>query len=179
MTIREEADQLLYACGLLDVLGRYGEPVVTGSCAMDMMAWRDLDLYIVGNDTVSAQWFALQQAVCDALQPVKAELLHEHGKLFLGLETEVTGTRWNVDIWAKDRAAAKASLAYCAYVRQRAEADPAVREAILSIKSGLIERKMYGLGKSPTRHYHSDEIYTAVLEEGVRTVEALLEKYPK
>ena len=68
---------------------------------MDMMAWRDLDLYIVGNDTVSAQWFALQQAVCDALQPVKAELLHEHGKLFLGLETEVTGTRWNVDIWAR------------------------------------------------------------------------------
>lgn len=84
MTIREEADQLLYACGLLDVLGRYGEPVVTGSCAMDMMAWRDLDLYIVGNDTVSAQWFALQQAVCDALQPVKAECCTSTESCFWG-----------------------------------------------------------------------------------------------
>ena len=31
MTIREEADQLLYACGLLDVLGRYGERLLPGA----------------------------------------------------------------------------------------------------------------------------------------------------
>ena len=70
MTMREEAEHLLQrAGGLLDVLRRYGEPVVTGSCSMDMMAWNDLDLYVVENDSIFAQWFALAHAVCDALQP--------------------------------------------------------------------------------------------------------------
>ena len=47
MTMREEAEHLLHGCGLLDVLWRYGEPVVTVSCSMDMMAWYDMDLYVV------------------------------------------------------------------------------------------------------------------------------------
>ena len=156
MTMREEAEHLLHGCGLLDVLRRYGEPVVTGSCSMDMMAWNDLDLYVVENDSVFAQWFALAHAVCDALQPVKVEVQREPGKLFLGMETEITGTRWNVDVWVKDRAGVEASKAYCARVRRCADADPAVRAAILSIKKALIDRRLYGLRKFPERHYHSD-----------------------
>lgn len=112
MTMREEAEHLLHGCGLLDVLRRYGEPVVTGSCSMDMMAWNDLDLYVVENDSIFAQWFALAHAVCDALQPVKVEVQREPGKLFLGMETEITGTRWNVDVWGKDRTGVEASKAY-------------------------------------------------------------------
>lgn len=179
MTMREEAEHLLHGCGLLGVLRRYGEPVVTGSCSMDMMAWNDLDLYVVENDSIFAQWFALAHAVCDALQPVKVEVQREPGKLFLGMETEITGTRWNVDVWVKDRAGVDASKAYCARVRRRADADPAVRAAILSIKKALIDRRLYGLCKLPERHYHSDEIYTAVLDEDIRTVEAFLQKHPK
>ncbi len=179
MTIQEEAGLLLHEHGLLAALEPFGEAVVTGSYSMHMMAWNDLDLYIVENENLFDRWFSLAHTVCDVLQAVKAEVQRVPGRLFLGLETEITGTRWNIDIWAKDAAAVEAARAYCARVRQRAEADPAVRTAILSIKKDLIARRLYGFDKFQTCHYHSDEIYTAVLEENIRTAAALLERYPK
>ena len=46
MTIKEQAKCILYDCGLLDELSKYGTPHIVGSYRMDMMAWNDLDIDI-------------------------------------------------------------------------------------------------------------------------------------
>lgn len=46
MTIKEQAGHILYDCGLLEELSRYGTPHMIGSYRMDMMAWNDLDIDI-------------------------------------------------------------------------------------------------------------------------------------
>ncbi len=45
--LHEEADRILHERGLLALLARYGRPEVTGSHRLDLMTWRDLDLYVV------------------------------------------------------------------------------------------------------------------------------------
>ena len=44
MSRKEQADFILYKCGLLDELKKYGCPHIIGSYRMDMMAWNDLDI---------------------------------------------------------------------------------------------------------------------------------------
>jgi hypothetical protein len=45
--LRAEADAILHGRGLLALLGRYGTAAVMGSYALDLMTWRDLDVYVV------------------------------------------------------------------------------------------------------------------------------------
>ena len=45
MTSIEEAKKLLISDGLQETLERYGSVLPTGSYALDLMTWRDLDLY--------------------------------------------------------------------------------------------------------------------------------------
>ena len=44
MTLKEKAEHILQASGLLEHLKAYGTPHIIGSLRMDMMAWNDLDI---------------------------------------------------------------------------------------------------------------------------------------
>ncbi len=46
MTQKEQADYILYQCGLLKELKKYGCPHIIGSYRMDMMAWNELDINV-------------------------------------------------------------------------------------------------------------------------------------
>ena len=176
--IREQAEKLL-SSGLKDTLSAYGKVFVTGSCRMDMMCWNDLDLYMEDCEMLRENWFALVHDVCKILKPYRFDGFCNAGKFFFGCETDIIGERWNVDIWVKDRQSIENAMCYCAGIVSAAEKEPEIKTAILAIKKRLIELKMYGLDKDRERHYHSDEIYRAVLEEGVRTSDEFLRKYPK
>jgi hypothetical protein len=45
--IKNEADVILHEKGLLALLRSFGRPHVSGSYALDLMTWRDLDIYLV------------------------------------------------------------------------------------------------------------------------------------
>ena len=49
----------------------------------------------------------------------------------------------------------------------------------MEIKRELIKLKLYGIDKMPDKHYHSDEIYSAVLDEGIITFEEFMRKHLK
>ena len=45
-TIKAEADKIFFAHGLLDILNSFGTAYITGSYALGLMTWRDLDIYL-------------------------------------------------------------------------------------------------------------------------------------
>lgn len=173
MTIRENADAMLHRTGLLDVLKGCGEATVVGSYAMDAMAWNDLDVYVALSD----DFHEMVGAAMRAVQPVRFDGFCDAGRQFLGMETVITGERWNIDIWVRTAAEIEDVMEKNRAMKQRFDAYPEARQAMLDIKHALIARGMYGFDKGK-RHYHSPEIYEAVLEKDVRTVEELLEMYP-
>jgi len=175
--MRAQAEKLLEMTELIEILSAYGEVFVTGSCRMDMMCWRDLDLYIEDSPKLRENWLTLAGEVLRALQPYRFDGMRMGEKLFLGCETEISGERWNVDIWARSRSEIAAAEEYCGGIMERVQREPQLKAAIMAIKNALIDRKMYGFDKDPVRHYHSGEIYRAVLEENIRTPEEFLEKH--
>jgi hypothetical protein len=54
--IKEEADTILHEKRLLEILNDFGKPYVSGSYALDLMTWRDLDIYLE-TDLISEQRF--------------------------------------------------------------------------------------------------------------------------
>ena len=45
LKLRTEANEVLYDKGLLSTLKTYGKPHVSGNYLLDLMVWRDLDIY--------------------------------------------------------------------------------------------------------------------------------------
>ena len=174
MTIREKADALLQRTELMDVLAPYGA-VIVGSYAMDLMTWNDLDIYVDSARLDAEAWQDLTCAAVHALQPTRLDGFTDapKGVFFFGAETEADGERWNIDIWAKTAAEIADARAKNAAMQARFAADPAAKAAMIAIKQALIARKMYGFDKGKV-HFHSPEIYAAVLDRGIRCVEDLL-----
>ena len=98
--------------------------------------------------------------------------------MFYSCETKINGKRWNMDIWLRDRKSIDATLERCRVLSARVEGNPESRDQIIGLKKNLIKLGLYGIDKNPVGHYHSDDVYRAVLEDEIKTVEAFLEKYP-
>jgi len=176
MSIRNEADRLIRETGLLEILSRHGAPTITGSYFMNIMAWNDLDLYLQPGADFDP--YAMIADLNAALRPFRLDGFVDDRSIFYGCETNITGVRWNIDVWIRSEERIAESLAYCRNILRRMDALPGAREAILSIKTDLIAKGMYGFDKHPSRHYHSRDIYDAVLNDSVRTTEEFLLKYP-
>lgn len=174
MTIRQSADELLARTGLLAAL-RPHRAAIVGSYSMDLMAWNDLDIYVDTAEMSVENWCELISRVVCAAQPSRIDGFQDSGRseYFLGIETRITGERWNIDIWGRTADEIAAAQAGNRAMQARFEADPQAKAALLQIKQGLIERKMYGFDKR-REHFHSPEIYEAVLEKGVRSLEEFL-----
>ena len=179
MSVRKEADHLLQRTGLMNVLRQFGAAAIVGSYSMDLMAWNDLDIYVDTVDWTVERYCDMLGAVAKCVQPTRVDGFQNAagGQYFLGMETMVTGSRWNIDIWGKRADEIADAQQSNTRMKQRFDARPELREALLSIKQGLIVRGMYGFDKG-RKHYHSPEIYHAVLEEGVRDAEEFLKKHP-
>ena len=175
MSIRGEADRLLERTGLMDVLRPFGAVAIVGSYSMDLMAWNDLDVYVDAGDWTVERYCDVLGAVAKAVQPVRVDGFQDaaQGRYFIGMETMITGQRWNIDIWGRSTAEIADAQRSNAEMKRRFDADPELRSALVRIKQGLIARGMYGFDKG-AKHYHSPEIYRAVLDEGVRTTEEFL-----
>ena len=169
--IRKEADELLYGRGLLALLEGYGTPHVTGSYALGLMAWRDLDVYIEADEILVTDFFELGGKIAAMLQPVK---MHFQNGIIDPAEWKPTGLYWGVylgderegawkiDIWAVDSKECRRLMRYCDRIGERL--DPASREVILEIKSRCWKDPRY------RRAYSSEDIYRAVLDEGVSDI---------
>ncbi|HYC86433.1 MAG TPA: hypothetical protein VEB86_14465 [Chryseosolibacter sp.] len=170
--IKREADELLHRNKLLDVLQIYGIPRISGSYALDLMTWRDLDIYLEVDAITEADFFKLGGQLCEALFPVRMQFRNEriarssglpHG-LYWGsyLGDERKGS-WKVDLWAVDKKECARLLEYCERIRQ--QLDDVSVAIILSLKSQCWQDPEY------RRLYTSADIYDAVLFAGVKDLD--------
>ena len=178
VNFKEQANKLLYDLGLLEELNNYGTPHIVGSYMMDTMAWNDLDIYVSNENMNLEKLYSLTSTILKKFKPIWYEAKQEmsdDGKTmwFQGFETTILGELWNIDIWFFDSEAIKNVEAYCNDVNKKASLNN-LRQAIINIKKALIEKGLYSFDK-----YTSMDVYKAVLEQDISTINEFLIKYIK
>jgi hypothetical protein len=171
--IKKEADEILIQKGLLAILNLFGKPHISGSYFLDLMTWRDLDIYLETENITETDFFLLGGKIASAFDPVKMSYRNErigktkglpHG-LYWGiyLGNERAGA-WKIDIWVVDTAECKRLLNYCEDIQKKLTPEASLH--ILNIKSQCWKDPAY------RRSYTSMDIYKAVLEKKITTIEA-------
>jgi hypothetical protein len=167
--LRKEADELLSEKGLHRILGSYGRPHYTGSYALKLMTWRDLDIYVENDELNEPDFFELGKQVNQLLSPVKMSFRNETRAKTAGLPNglywgvylgDERNGAWKIDIWMMNNEECKKNLEYCDNLEERLTFEN--RETILLIKSACWQNPMY------RRSFSSADIYKAVLDHGIK-----------
>lgn len=167
--LRAEADGILQAHGLHSLLSEVGAVHVTGSYLLQLMTWRDLDIYLVAEGLAVERFFWLGASIADLLEPARMSFRNERLARTPGLPDGLywgvyvpwaSAELWKLDIWGIAPAEYARLRDYCPRLIERLT--PATRRAILEIKSQCSSRPGY------RKAFTSTDIYEAVLDGGVR-----------
>ncbi|MBA7611194.1 hypothetical protein ES703_18413 [subsurface metagenome] len=172
-TIIGEANRILYDHGLLQVLGKYGNPVLTGSYVLELMTWRDLDIYLETDEMTESRFFQLGAEIAWCLKPQRMHYRNEFiGKtpnLPVGFYwgTYVTGSdfpeEWKIDLWAID--SEQKTILQKGLDELRVKINEDKKPVILMIKNHFCKHTEY------RRKFTSMDIYLAVIEEDIMSIE--------
>jgi hypothetical protein len=170
--LQAEAEQVRVQLDLDRVLGIVGDPVLVGSAALGLMAWRDIDTTVVCQSLDKGPVLAAAMDLA-AHQDVKTmQYRDDSGRwnqepekypdgLYIGLRYHpATMPEWKLDVWFVDDPARQPDLAHLRTLSPRLTDD--ARLAILRIKTLWSARPEYGKTVS------SWDIYTAVLDHDIR-----------
>ncbi|MFD9736121.1 hypothetical protein [Umezawaea sp. NPDC059074] len=175
--LQAASNAVVDALGLNQSLATIGDPVRVGSSALGLLVKRDVDITVVCAE--------LGKAVHEAVVSIGAELARHHrvervlfrndtgdwntdanypDGFYLGVNYRSSaGDDWNLDIWFVDEPERQPDLAHVKALPARLT--PETRTAILEIKKAYLGRPEYG------KSVNGYEIYRAVLDHDVRTVE--------
>ena len=174
--LKEEANEILYENNLYKFLSQFTDEsniYVSGSYELDLMVWRDLDIFIDIEDITQDDVYDLVGQVIKQFRPVWLETKDSMNEdsgcprgYFLGFETlKIKNRLWNIDIWITDDKHIKMHLEYMNKVNSKL--DDNTRNIIMDIKKRLIESGEYGTD------IFSIDLYNGVLFEGITNVEEL------
>jgi hypothetical protein len=168
-----EADDILDKKGLRKILNQYGIVHITGSYALGLMTWRDLDIYLETENLTEQKFFELGKDIAFLLQPVKMSFRNERIAQTKGLPVglywgvylgdEKKGS-WKIDVWGLSSQECKERLRFCDQIAERLTRDSKMK--ILEIKSRCWMDPLY------RKFYSSNDIYTAVLEKHVHNLDS-------
>jgi len=174
--IKAEADLILNDKGLLELLKKYGTPVVHGSYKHNLMTWRDLDIRLVSDDITKERFFELGVGLCKMFDPAAMHFKDWNQK---NGAFSVEGYYWGVILGDERNGAWKIDIAAVTSAEQKRTAQIAeemmskltdeTREIIMEIKSVCWQDPQY------RKKYGSWDIYTAVLDEGIKDLESFQE----
>lgn len=174
LSIKDNADRILYNLGLLDELKKYGTPHIIGSYLIDAMAWNDLDIDVTNENMSIENLYQLTTAILNKYSPIWYEAKQEitpEGKTvyFHGFETMILGDLWNIDIWFFDDKTIKKAVEFCEEVKMELKLDSIKRNAVIQIKKDLRTKGLYS-----AEQYTSMDVYKAVLKNQITTTEEFL-----
>lgn len=172
--LQEEASEVVDELQLYELLTQAGEPMRVGSSALGLMVWRDLDMTVTCtrlNHSLIAQ-IASELMLHAGVRELK--FINDTGVyntdpaypdgLYIGLKYKSQhGRDWSLDIWFVDEPERQPDLNHLITMPERLTQEK--RETILRIKNHWASREEYG------KTVRSFDIYTAVLEEDVKTLE--------
>ena len=171
-SLRREADDLLAKHGLLQLLAGFGRPHLTGSYSLQLMTWRDLDIYLEMDRVDKPRFLDLGRQLGDVLAPRKLSFT-DHlnfpatepvNGLYWGIHTGVLSRGgWKIDLWGVSHAECAARLAQAGSLAARIGARE--RRIILAIKNDVCRDPRY---RDTVR---SQDVYDAVLSGRASTTE--------
>jgi hypothetical protein len=170
--IISEANRILHDYGLLQIMSRHGTPVLTGSYVLELMTWRDLDIYLETNEMTNQRFFQLGDELVSSLKPHRMHYRNEFigrtptlpAGLYWGIYTSSLGfpEEWKIDIWAIDAKQVNDLQRQLNELKDRIGHDK--RPPILAIKNHFCRHPEY------RRKFTSSDIYSAVIKEGIASV---------
>ena len=183
--LQVEASAVIADLDLVRLLGSVGRPVQTGSVALGLMVWRDIDLTVLcptldhGTIFEAVRPLAGHPGVCalrfrDDTGRWNVDPAYPDGLYWAIDYRAVDGEPWNLDLWFLRDGTTQFDLEHLISLRPRIT--PAARLAILRIKDAWHGRPEY---RTTVRSY---DIYEAVLDHGIATpaeFETYLERRPQ
>ena len=169
--IKAEANEILHDYGLLQILNKYGNPIVTGSYVLDLMTWRDLDIHLETNDMTEKRFFELGQEIALSLKPHRMHYRNEFLDktldlpvgFYWGIYTNALRFPevWKIDIWALD--SNQINIDQKKFNDLKSKIDKDKRSIILSIKNHFCKHPEY------RKKFYSIDIYHAAIEEDIKS----------
>lgn len=170
--LHEEATELLRETDLVAILKNYGEVYLTGSYLYEVMTWRDIDLCLQVEHVDIPAVFELGR-VLSSLPHVG--FMYYRNEFVLKTPGNPRAVFWCVDFVFSPNAKWKVDILISTTTHVKPIVDegrelserltPRSRETVIKLKSVLGELPGY------RREFRSSDIYTAVLDHGVTSVE--------
>jgi len=175
--IKIEADRLLKDEGIEALMLEHGEVIYTGSYALDLMVWTDIDLYVIPKLGITWDECAAQLAAGFLRRPdvdrVKVEKSFWKTRPDLpkgiGFGVKIPGPNhalpWKLDIWIVDDEVRSQNRVLMDAIRSKLT--PKSREIIILAKTALITN-----GRTPSMS--GVLVYEAVLYKGLTTTDEII-----
>ena len=168
--LRDEAAELLEGDGLLAIVRSGGPAAVIGSYALDLMTWRDIDIYAkLPDERDVGTFFRIGAAISNRFETIRASYSNmflrtdqDFGSgLYWGVRLLYRSHTWKLDLWGYGEREYAEKMS--AFERLRRSMDGADRLAVLRVKDAVCQWKQY------RRDVYSVHIYEAVTRGGVTT----------
>ena len=162
--VQQEADRVMEAVGLHDILRPHGPVVFTGSYMLGVMVYPDIDLYIPPVSIAQLFHIGAQIAACEMVYEVvfqRPRVADLPGGLYLKPRIQYGdwGRPWKIDIWSVSDALIERNLAPMRRFQERMT--PELRERIIRYKVSIMTEAHR---TPPFSGYH---IYRAFIDEGL------------
>ena len=167
-----EANKILYDYGLLQILSKYGKPIMQGSYVLNLMAWRDLDIHLENDEIDIKDFFKLGSEIATKLKPHRMSFRNELvGKtnnlpkgLYWGIYVQLEfPAEWKIDVWAIDSDQTKIHCKELENLKRKISVEN--KPIILMIKNRYYNHPKY------RKDFYSTDIYKAVIEKNIKTIE--------
>lgn len=177
--LQRQADAVLERLQLLSLVEEIGKLYFTGSYALQLMTWNDIDMQIALKDglTSSTALMRLLDAFVHANHFVKAQIINFSGKykphwprgycLCLKMNFPDLGGVWKFDIWVLEQHDLEKNQALVQKLKNALTED--TRALILQMKNELMKQS----GRVPKMGSHW--LYQAILIQGLRDKTAILD----
>ena len=170
--LRAEADALLLRHGLLGILRQFGTPHLSGSYSLQLMTWRDLDIYLEMQPLNTERFLDLGRQLGRELKPRRLSFT-DHlnfpttealSGLYWGIRTdELSRGGWKLDVWGVTAEVCAERLAFCEALER--DLSPETRLSILKIKNEICRLPEY------RKEITSKHIYDAVVSGRATSIE--------
>lgn len=180
--LQQEADELVNKLNLIELLSRLGEVKRVGSSVTGLLLSEDIDFKVYTEHPSGSDAATLANELLSGGMPVTGIEVNDFDKdkrsyykltgVYVGL-TILTSRRWNVDVIIRKESETPNDERELDDLMRNMSAEQ--RDAILLLKSHLMEQKRYGgLPKHPAIFTGAD-VYKAVFKVGAKNIKQLEE----
>src|SRR3989344_771731 len=169
--LQKEARELLRETGIQEFLSKFGEIEIGGSLDSGLMVWRDIDMGVISPEINEEKYWQMVKFLFGLnnyyhslyIQDFRESVNPASPKgLYIGLKIKFRNNMWKVDVWYLGPRK-NPNENFNIWLKENLNNEN--RKTILEIKNLVYEDPKY------RKEFYSIDIYKAVIEEGVKTLD--------